>query len=105
MMFLSALPEARVLPSGLKATLFTLSLWPMRGEPICVGEAGLATSHRITVLSTLPEANILALAIGLKATLFTPSLWPMRGEPICVGEAGLATSHRIMVLSAPPEAK
>ena len=51
-------PEARVLPSGLKATLVT-DLWcPVRGAP---RGWPVATSHSLTVLSSLPEARVCAV--------------------------------------------
>ena len=58
----SALPEARVLPSGLYATNRTTSVCPLRvarSLPVC-------TSHSLTVLSWLPEASV--LPSGLNAT-------------------------------------
>src|SRR5450759_2324333 len=71
---LSPLPEARILPLGLKATLFTTSVWPVRGRPSC---RWVVTLHSRTVLSKLPEASV--LPSGLKATLDTTSVWPVRG--------------------------
>jgi len=64
MMVWSSLPEANVLPSGLNATLSTLSVWPVR-----VAGAGGATSQRMMVWSSYPKARVLPL--GLNATLFT----------------------------------
>ena len=65
MTLLSALPEARVLPSGLKATLLHRARVP--GERLAQAAGGVATSHRMMVLSPLPEARV--LPSGLKATL------------------------------------
>src|SRR5947209_6874510 len=100
MMVLSKLPEANVLPSGLNVTLVTISVWPVRGEPICFGEAGLATSHRMMDWSALPDARV--LPSGLKATLYTVLVWPWRGVMRALREA---TSHRMMDLSTLPEAR
>ncbi len=92
-------PEARVLPSRLKATLHTPCCFvcPSRGWPMgwCV-----ATSHRMTLPSQLPEAKI--VPSGLKATLLTWLVWPRRMDPrrCCV-----ATSQRVIVLSSAPEAR
>ena len=47
-MVLSLLPDAKVLPSGLKATLNTGSVWPVKGGP---RGSRLATSHKRMVLS------------------------------------------------------
>jgi hypothetical protein len=62
----SRLPEASVLPSGLKAVLHTAAVWSVSG-----GSSGwrLATSHKRIVLSSLPEARI--VPSGLKTTLHT----------------------------------
>src|SRR5437763_614887 len=74
---LSQLAEARVLPSGLNATLDTKSVWPVRGGPRDVAVWGLLMSHSRTVRSKLAEARV--LPSGLNATLDTSSVWPVRG--------------------------
>ena len=63
-------PESACRPSGLHATLKTLSVWPSstrRHRP-------LATSHSRTVLSAAPESA--CRPSGLQATLQTLSVWP-----------------------------
>ena len=59
--------EASVLPSGLKATLVTGSVWTFRASPSarCV-----VTSQSRTARSSPAEAKV--LPSGLKATLVTP---------------------------------
>ena len=47
-------PEARVAPSGEKATLVTIAVCPMSTKE----EAPVVTFHRRTVLSTEPEASV-----------------------------------------------
>jgi hypothetical protein len=73
---LSALPEARRLPSGLNASLDTSSVCPWSGErrvwPV-------STSHSLTVRSALPDAIV--LPSGLKATADIRAVWPLRGCP------------------------
>ena len=54
------------MPSGLNATLFTASVWPVSGWPI---GWPVSASHTRTVLSPLPEA--MRLPSGLNATLVT----------------------------------
>ena len=61
-------------PSGLKATLLTASVCPLRVRtswPVCA-------SHTFTVLSSLPLTR--RLPSGLKATLQTPAGVPLEGE-------------------------
>jgi len=55
---LSALAEAKSLPSGLNATENTLMVWPVSGSPRGLP---LATSHKRTVLSAPAEAKSLPL--------------------------------------------
>src|SRR5947209_3817561 len=69
---LSPLPEARVLPSGLKATDDTPSVCPLR----VACSLPVATSHNLIVLSLLADANV--LPSGLKATDCTSSECPLR---------------------------
>ena len=73
---LSSLPEASRCPSGLNATLFTASVWPVSGSPM---GWPVSASHSRTVLSSLPEAS--RCPSGLNATLYTVSVWPVRGWP------------------------
>ena len=68
MMVLSLLPEASLLPSGLKATL-PHSVDPPEAAPEAFR---VVTSQSMMVLSSLAEARI--LPSGLKATLFTCDL-------------------------------
>ncbi len=64
----SLLPDANVLPSGLKETLLTKFVCPVS---VC-RRSPLPTSHNRTVLSQLPDANF--LPSGLKETLLTLSV-------------------------------
>jgi len=59
----SALPAARVLPSGLNVTEVTRPVWPLRGAPTW---RLVARSHTRTVWSGLALARI--LLSGLNAT-------------------------------------
>src|SRR4051812_26025096 len=97
-MLRSSLPEARVLPSGLNATLRTRSMWPRRGWLIWL-EVGTPPLHNMIVLSSLPEARV--LPSGLNATLHTVPLsavraWLVGAEP--------AISHSIILPSELPDA-
>ena len=74
------LPETIRLPSGLNATLHTVSVWPVSGGPI---GWPVAASHTRTVLSKLPET--IRCPSGLNATLSTPSVWPVSGVADRVG--------------------
>ncbi len=83
MIVLSPPPEARMFPSGLKATTVTISLCPFSGWPI--GPL-VATSHRMispwwqsaeaSRFPQLPEARV--FPSGLKATLQTISVCPVK---------------------------
>src|SRR4051812_11535856 len=78
---LSPLAEAKVLPSGLKTTDSTLSLWPSN-----VTEASaVARSHSLIVLSLLAEASV--LPSGLNARDRTEAVWPARVMPAASGAA------------------
>ena len=59
-------------PSGLNATLVTLSVWPVRGSP-----TGWPVSafHSRTVVSSPAEAS--RCPSGLNATLSTARVWPV----------------------------
>ena len=61
-------------PSGLNATLYTVSVWPVSGWPMGFP---VSASHSRTVLSALPEA--MRRPSGLTATLSTASVWPVSG--------------------------
>jgi hypothetical protein len=63
LMVLSSLPEASVLPSGLKLTLLTDAVCPVR---VVIG-LPVARFQTLMVLSALPEASV--LPSGLKLTL------------------------------------
>ena len=63
-------PEARVRPSGLKATPWTSPAWPLR----VAMRARRWTSQRMTVSSMPPEARV--RPSGLKATWSTVPTWP-----------------------------
>jgi hypothetical protein len=80
-------PEARILPSGEKATLHTVLVCPERAH----SSRPLATSHSLTVLSLAPEANV--LPSGEKATLFPACSERTRSS------RPPATSHSLMVKS------
>ena len=90
---LSALPEARRVPSGLNATLDTASVWPVSGWPM---GWPVAASHSRTVLSSLPEA--MRVPSGLNATLVTASVWPVSGWPM--GWPVAASHSRTVVVAA-----
>src|SRR5205807_2211793 len=66
------LPEARILPSGLKATDVTGKLCPLRVAVIFP----LFTSHSLIVLSSLPQAS--AWPSGLNATEEAGAPCPLR---------------------------
>src|SRR5262249_13203546 len=70
---LSQLALARRLPSGLKASLPTLPVWPWR---VKWGSPGLVTSQTLTVWSQPPEAS--RVPSGLNTTLRTWSVCPPR---------------------------
>jgi len=84
----SMLPEARVRPSGLNATLFTEAEWPIR----VLTSLPLATSHSLIVLSTQPDAIV--CPFGLNATLITLAEWPSKARI----SLPLAASHSLTVL-------
>src|SRR5438128_103904 len=94
-MVLSPLPEASILPSGLKATDQTSPAWPFR---VTEKALGFATFHSLMVPSALPEASV--SPSRLKATDQTPLAWPSR---VTAKALGLATSHNLMVGSLLPE--
>src|SRR5512136_1017371 len=89
MIVLSTLPEASVWlhrsafasgglsHSGLKAKLFTEPKCSNKGQPM---GWRLATSHRMMVWSSLPEASV--LPSELKATLHTSLECPVKGWPM-----------------------
>src|SRR5512142_1743598 len=93
---LSRLPEARVLPSGLMATLHKAPVCPVSGRPM---GRRVATSHRRMVLSWLPETRVSPL--GLNATLFTAPVCSVSGGP----SGRSVASHSRIVLSLLPEAR
>ena len=68
MMVLSALPEASVFPSGLKATLFTRIPHAIKALPDELD--GNTTSQRVMEPSDLPEVSV--FPSGLKATPAMP---------------------------------
>ena len=82
-------PEARILPSGLKAGLPTFSV---------PAAFPLATSHSVTSWSSLPETKVLPSL--LKATAETAPVWPFKVR----FTSPVAASRSMMVLSALPEA-
>lgn len=71
---LSSLPEARMVPSGLNAIVYTASVCPRRGSP---SAPPVATSQRRTVRSSLTDA--MSWPSGLKATPRTARVWPRSG--------------------------
>src|SRR5947209_1480080 len=91
----SALPDIICCPSGLNATLFTLSVCPVNGCPICLR---VPASHNRRVLSELPDT--IHFPSGLNATLVTVAVGPVSRSPICLP---LLASHIRRLLSAPPE--
>jgi len=76
----SILPDASVLPSGLKATLDTPPERPVKGGPT---GWRVAAFHKMIVPSSLPEAKV--LPSGLKTTLLTKSECPVKGWPMAGG--------------------
>src|SRR5215472_10235171 len=92
----SALPMARVLPSGLNATEVIRPVWPVRGAP--TGRL-VARSHTRTVWSGLVLARI--LPSGLNATEVIGPTGPVRAV-IC---RWAATSHNKMVPVSLPVAR
>src|SRR5207253_1292979 len=84
---------ARRLPSGLKATLVTALVWPLRVR----ASWPVAASHTFTVWSHEPLAR--RLPSGLKATLVTALVWPLRVRT----SWPVAASHTLTVpYSDPP---
>jgi len=77
------------LPSGLKWTVLTSSVWPSSVVMHCPD----ATSHTRTVLSLDPYAT--CLPSGLKETDITTLVWPSSVVMHCPD----ATSHTRTVLS------
>jgi hypothetical protein len=67
----SRLALASQLPSGLKATAWTLDPWPFRLRT----SLPVTTSQSFTVLSALPVAS--QRPSGLKATALTQPRWPL----------------------------
>ena len=80
------------LPSGLNATLDTVSVWPVSGCPI---GWPVSASHTRTVLSSLPET--MRLPSGLNATLVTASVWPVSGCADRLAGVGVPHPHRLVV--------
>lgn len=68
----SAAPLASVRPSGLKATEWTVPVWPVSAVPIGAGRCGSAMLHRRTVPSSAPVAS--SRPSGLNTTERTASL-------------------------------
>ena len=79
-------------PSGLNATLDTVSVWPVSGWPI---GWPVSASHSRTVLSQLPEA--MRLPSGLNATLVTASVWPVSGVADRLAGGRVPQPHRLVV--------
>ena len=94
----SALPAARIRPSGLNVTELTTFAGPVRGEPSRVGWAGSVVFHSQTLRSTVPAARV--RPSGLKATDSIPAEGPVRGRPSKVWRAPLAEFHS--QISLPP---
>ena len=90
---LSPEPEARVFPSGLHATLETLSVCPCKVD----SSLPVAGSQSFTVLSLLAVARV--CPSGANATEDTASVWPVSGAPIRCARTGSRTSHKITDLS------
>ena len=86
---LSALPETMRLPSGLNATLDTVSVWPVSGWPT---GWPVSASHSRTVLSKLPET--IRLPSGLNATLITVSVCPVIGVADRLAGVGVPQPQR-----------
>src|SRR5450755_2638734 len=97
----SALPAAKVCPSGLNATEYTVLEGPVNGRPSRIGWLGLVTSHRRTVLS--PPAAARVRPSGLNATEYTSLVGPVN-----VASArdcpGVLTSHSRTAWSLLPAA-
>ena len=79
LMVLSSLAEARVLPSGEKATESTASACPVR----VARSWPVSTSHSLMVLSPLAEARV--LPSGEKATELTAIGMPCQGSALLAG--------------------
>ncbi len=94
---LSALPETIRVPSGLNATLYTASVWPVSGWPT---GWPVSASHSRTVLSAAAGDD--ARAVGAERhAVHTMSVWPVSGWPT---GWPVSASHSRTVLSALPEA-
>ena len=95
---LSALPVARVCPSGANATEYTQPVWPVSGwpEPVRPGRVPhVPQDHRAVV-----AAGGQGVPVRGERHRRTASVWPVRGCPSRWGRAGSGTSHRITVWSS-----
>gem|GEM_PF-6113664 len=92
-MVLSALPEAKILPSGLNATLVTEPLCPVRVEITL----SVDRFHSLMVLSSLPEAKV--LPSGLNATLLTEPLCKISGAQWKEDNVPQVLAHRCAYLN------
>ena len=90
---LSQLPEAMRVPSGLNATLFTASVWPVSGVADRVGRWPRPTPAP----SCRHCRRRCAVPSGLNATLYTASVWPVSGAPIGLAGVGVPHPHRLVV--------
>ncbi len=89
----SALPAARVLPSGLNATDMTGWAASFSGLPRRAGRLVSAPFHRWTELSVDPAARIRLSGLNARATTERPVF---RVRPRS-GRAGSVLSHRLIV--------
>ncbi len=81
-------------PSGLNATLYTASVWPVSGSPT---GWPVSASHSRTVLSSLAVAS--RCPSGLNATR-SPPVWPVSGADRLAG-VGVPQPHRVSSLRSP----
>ena len=93
---LSEDPEARVLPSGLKATLHTRSVCPSKARRERAG-GDVPEAHRLV---SGPGGE--GLAVGAEGDAPTPNSYVPRRRG---GSVPVATSQRRTVLSSDPEAR
>src|SRR4051812_12154507 len=99
---LSLLAEARVLPSGVKATERTQSWCPSRVAASC----RVARSQSLTVLSALAEARI--FPSGEKANDQMPPACPLseaRRLPVATSQRKISPGFRSALKYAAPEAR
>ncbi len=94
---MSSLPDASMVPSGLKAMVLTQSEWLLRRLNFC-GLFGSARFHKIMVLSELADAS--KVGVGGAEGNVTDCVGMTFQYADLIGLAGFETSHKTMFLPA-----